>query len=165
MLSRRLPTVILASQSPARRMLLEQEGVEVIVRPTWAHEEHTITEAREVVTTLSRRKLEAALAQNGGATLPLLACDTIIAIDGQLMGKPSSVEEARLQIKRLRSGVQEVWSAWALYRDGSIIGGADRAGAAGAYRIQGRGRSLIASIEGDESVVIGLPLLQMKRVL
>ncbi len=187
MLSHRLPSVILASQSPARRMVLEREGVTVIVRPTWAHEQHTFTDPREVVTTLSRRKLDAAIAQNGETTLPVLACDTIIAIDGELVGKPSSVEEARLQIKRLARGTQEVWSGWALLQDGAVIGGADVAtvhfkelsdaaiedylalgewmGAAGAYRIQGRGRHLIASIEGDENVVIGLPLLQMKRVL
>lgn len=187
MLSRRLPSVILASQSPARRMLLEREGVTVIVRPTWAHEQHTLTDAREIVTALSRRKLDAAIAQNGVLTLPVLASDTIIAIDGELVGKPSSVEEARLQLKRLRQGTQEVWSAWALLQDGAIIGGADVAtvhfkelsdaaieeylalgewmGAAGAYRIQGRGGALIASIEGDENVVMGLPLNQMKLVL
>ncbi len=187
MLSRTLPKIILASQSPARKMVLEAEGIEVTVRPTWAHEEHSCTDARDVVTTLSRRKLDSALAQNGETLLPVLACDTIIAIDGDLMGKPSSVEEARLQLKRLCRGTQEVWSAWALYRDGAVIGGADMAivhfkalddaaieeylalgewmGAAGAYRIQGRGRSLIASIEGDENVIIGLPLAQMKRTL
>lgn len=187
MLSRRVPSLILASQSPARRALLEAEGIAVIVRPTWANEEHRLTDAQEVVTLLARRKLEAALAQNGTVSVPLLACDTTIAIDGALIGKPSSIEEARLQLNLLRAGVQEVWSAWALYRDGSIIGGADVArvrfkdlsdqeiesylelgewmGAAGSYRLQGRGISLIASIEGDESVVVGLPLLQMKRAL
>ena len=187
MLRERLPSVILASQSPARKMVLEREGVTVIIRPTWAHEQHTFSDPRQIVTTLSRRKLDAALAQNGDTTLPLLACDTIIAIDGRLLGKPSSVEEARLQIKHLARGTHAVWSAWALFRDGAIIGGADVAhvhfkelddaaieaylalgewmGAAGSYRIQGRGRNLIASIEGDENVIIGLPLLQMERVL
>lgn len=157
------------------------------MRPTWANEEHSLSAADEVVTLLARRKLEAALSQNGQARLPLLACDTTIAIDGMLIGKPSSIEEARLQLHRLRAGIQEVWSAWVLYQDGSLIGGADVArvrfkdlsddeiesylalgewmGAAGSYRIQGRGTRLIASIEGDECVVTGLPVRQMKRVL
>ncbi len=182
-----LPTLILASQSPARRQLLEEAGVHVIVRPTWANEEHTLTEARDVVSLLARRKLEAAIEQNGVLTHPLLACDTIIAIDGDLMGKPTSIEEARLQLNRLRASVQQVWSAWALYKDGSIIGGADVAhvnfrdfsdqelesylstgewmGAAGSYRIQGQGKRLVASIDGDVNVVIGLALLQMERAL
>ena len=110
-LSSTLPALILASQSPARRALLQKEGVAVTVRPTWANEEHSLSAADEVVTLLARRKLEAALSQNGQARLPLLACDTTIAIDGMLIGKPSSIEEARLQLHRLRAGIQEVWSA------------------------------------------------------
>ncbi|MFA5447172.1 MAG: Maf family protein [Sphaerochaeta sp.] len=187
MLSTYLESVILASQSSARKELLETQGVEVVVRPTWANEVLEEAEPKALVTALARRKLDTYLAENPAEQLPVLAFDTIIAFEGNLLGKPASVEEARLHLFSFSGRAQHVWSGWALHHNGRYHGDADLAivhfkqlsseqieeylaggewmGAAGSYRVQGEGSAFIDRIEGDEAVVIGIPLVQMESVL
>jgi septum formation protein len=182
-----LPKVILASQSVARKALLVSQGIEVTTYATHCDESHQESDPAKAVALLSERKLDAYMALHPGSAEPVLCCDTLIAFEGELIGKPSDQEEARNQLSSFSGKAQEVHSGWALWYEQRKYGGSDKAlvwfkcldeqlietyletgewkGAAGSYRIQGEGRRLIDHIEGDEATVIGLPLLQISEIL
>jgi septum formation protein len=182
-----LPSLILASRSFARRSLLEAQGIIVFSEPVDSDESRPGLEAHQAVCVLARRKLEAYLTLHPCPQLPVLACDTLIAFNGIVVGKADTYSEAATQLQRFSGAVQTVHSAWALYYRGQILSGHDSAavrfralseddiarylntgeweGAAGSYRIQGVGRTLIQGIAGDEAVVIGLPLKHLCQTL
>lgn len=95
--------LILASNSPRRRELLEQIGVEFEVIPSSAEEKVTKQEPSEVVEELSRQKAEdvAAAVEDG----IVLGADTVVCQDGQIMGKPKDEADAKqmLQKRKARS--------------------------------------------------------------
>ncbi|MCH3908635.1 MAG: Maf family nucleotide pyrophosphatase [Sphaerochaeta sp.] len=183
-LATRFPRLILASQSPARREILCKEGIDVTVMPTGADESTTITEPKERVRLLALKKLSTFLSVHPNPPLPVLACDTLVSLDGAFIGKAKDRDEAYQQLFRFSAKRQMVESGWALYEDGHTFSGADAAfvtfrtldketiegyldtgewrGAAGSYRIQGKGDALIASVEGDVNTVVGLPLLALR---
>jgi septum formation protein len=182
-----LPNLTLASQSVARKALLQSLGIEVTTYATHCDESHQESDPAKAVALLSERKLQAFLSVHPNASEPVLCCDTLIAFEGVLIGKPIDQEEARAQLSSFSGKAQEVHSGWALWYEGRQYGGSDKAlvwfkhlddddiegylqtdewkGAAGSYRIQGEGRALIDHIEGDEATVIGLPLLQISEIL
>lgn len=182
-----LPKVILASQSVARKALLEELGIEVVVHPTNCDETHELNNPSEVVAMLALRKLQAYQKEHPAYMLPVLCCDTLISFEGKLIGKPENRAEAKSQLLAFNAKLQEVHSGWALWYKQSIVTGVDRAlvyfrhlddqaiekyldtleykGAAGSYRIQGAGQSLVDHIEGDKGTVIGLPVNQLSRTL
>ena len=186
-LSHILPKLVLASQSVARKAILTQLGIEVQVKSTGCDESHSLSDPGQTVTMLSNRKLEAYRTMHPIYELPVLCCDTLIFFEQQLIGKPADRSEAYTQLASFSGKVQEVYSGWALWYENRVYSSSDKAlvhfkvldhetieayldtlewqGAAGAYRIQGKGRDLIASIEGDEATVIGLPLLQISEIL
>lgn len=182
-----LPKLTLASQSVARKALLQSLGIEVTTYATHCDESHQESDPAKAVALLSERKLQAFLSVHPNASDPVLCCDTLIAFEGELIGKPIDQEEARAQLSSFSGKAQEVHSGWALWYEGRQYGGSDKAlvwfkpldefviesylqtgewkGAAGSYRIQGEGRALVDHIEGDEATVIGLPLLQISEIL
>lgn len=186
-LSYLLPKVILASQSVARRALLEELGIEVVPHPTNSDETHSLNNPAEVVAMLALRKLQAYQNEHPEYSLPVLCCDTLIFFEGKLIGKPENRAEAKSQLLAFNAKAQEVHSGWALWYNQSILTGTDRAmvyfkhlddqtienyldtleymGAAGSYRIQGKGQSLVDHIEGDKGTVIGLPVRQLSHML
>jgi septum formation protein len=119
----------------------------------------------------------------------VLACDTLIELDGMVLGKPTTLPEARAMLRALRGRQHQVHSAVALHRQRtglreraleSVSVGmraftdeelerylTDRewVGKAGAYAIQGQGGSLIDRIGGDYPAVVGLPLRLVARLL
>ncbi|MGE4584079.1 MAG: Maf family protein [Sphaerochaeta sp.] len=182
-----LPKVVLASQSIARKALLEREGVEVIVRPTNCDESHALLDPAKTVAMLAYRKLMAYRSVHGHYELPVLCCDTLISFESALIGKPRDRLHAYAQLASFSGKTQEVHSGWALWFDDKVYSSADKAlvvfkplgkfviesyldtgeweGAAGSYRIQGEGRNLVDHIEGDEATVVGLPLRQLLEKL
>jgi septum formation protein len=182
-----LPKVILASQSPARRQLLEELGIEVTVMPTHCDESIELTEPEKVVSALALRKLEAFRQVHGSGETSVLCCDTLVFCEGKLVGKAESREEAFSQLASFSGKTQSVHSGWALWYRNTLFSGSDTAyvtfknlegktieeyldcrewvGAAGSYRIQQRGRSLVSKVEGDFATVIGLPLSQISEIL
>jgi septum formation protein len=179
-------TVYLASRSPRRAHLLEQIGVsyrtvEVDVdegarpgEPGWA-----------LVGRLARAKALTALRE-----LPepayVIGADTVVIVDGDVLGKPSGRDEALGQLERLSGRAHEVLTAVALARRGSagtvapvrlsrsrvwfrVLGEAERvaywdtgepADKAGSYGIQGRAGEFVTRLEGSYSAVVGLPLFE-----
>ena len=179
--------VVLASQSIARKRLLEDLGLQVIVSPTDCDESHSPMAPGEVVQLLARRKLDAYRQSHMEYTLPVLCCDTLVWHNNHLIGKPSDRKIAKQQLQSFSGTPQLVYSGWALWYEESIFEGTDVAtvhfkelsesiiesyldteewrGAAGSYRIQEQGKFLIDHVEGDFATVIGLPLLQISEIL
>ena len=160
--------LILASGSPRRAAILEQLGIafEVVVPEV---EEVTEGDPRELVIENARRK---AAAVEGEL---VLGGDTVVALEGAILGKPRNEAEARAFLTSLSSRTHEVWSAIALnartaeavtevtFRDiGNVIdwylATGEWEGKAGAYAIQGKGAALVERIDGDYSNVVGLPI-------
>jgi len=141
-------------------------------------EEETAGEPAAVAEVNARRK---AVAVGGGL---VLGADTLVAIDGAILGKPRDAAQAREYADRLNGRTHEVVGGIALAEDGAIVASAveitrvifravDAAtldwyvatgeweGRAGGYAIQGAGAALVAAIEGDYLNVVGLPLARL----
>ena len=184
------PTLVLASQSPNRRRLLEDCGVRVLARPQDIDEMCGLTEPAAVVQTLSRQKMDSYLRSSDfDPSLPAVAVDTLVCLDGKLLGKPSDDEDAAKMLRILSGRTHEVLSGLCIYNpvtktvsevfDTSLvrfhelsdddiawyISTGDPAGAAGAYKIQSNGYRLIESISGSFSNIIGLPLEKLAELL
>ncbi|HPE92892.1 MAG: Maf family protein [Sphaerochaeta sp.] len=186
-LSHMLPRLILASQSVARKALLQELGIEVATCPTHSDETFDMSDPADVVAMLARRKLQAYRKEHPSYTLPVLCCDTLIWFEGKLIGKPVDQMDAKNQLQSFSGKAQQVYSGWALWYENQEFCDADRAlvwfkdldepaieayletreweGAAGSYRIQGLGKHLVDRIDGDRGTVIGLPVEQLKRIL
>jgi septum formation protein len=169
--------VILASASPQRSQLLSMLGVEFDVQPTHA-EELTDGDPATVVLENARRKASAATAE--GALV--IACDTDVALDGRLLGKPGDEGEAKQFLDSLSGREHEVLSGLVLVGPGAnktreavvssqvffrdldpaeiarYVASGEWRGRAGGYAVQGLGATLIAAVHGDISNVIGLPI-------
>ena len=184
------PTLVLASQSPNRRRLFEDCGVRVLARPQDIDEMCGLTEPAAVVQTLSRQKMDSYLKSAlFDPSLPAVAVDTLVCLDGKLLGKPSDDEDAVKMLRMLSGRTHEVLSGLCVYNPASgnvtevfdtslvrfhelsdddiawYISTGDPAGAAGAYKIQSNGYRLIESISGSFSNIIGLPLEKLVQLL
>jgi nucleoside triphosphate pyrophosphatase len=114
----------------------------------------------------------------------VLGADTVVALDGDILGKPRDAAQARTYLGRLNGRTHEVVGGIALAAGGEVVATAvevthvtfrrsddatlDRyvatgewEGRAGGYAIQGEGRALVASIDGDYLNVVGLPLARL----
>ena len=169
--------LILASRSPQRRAILEQLGIafEMVAVDV---EEVAAGDPIEVARENARRKAQAGALARPGRTI--LGVDTLVALDGEIFGKPPSAEAARSTLKRLSGRTHEVVSGLALAKsanpqvahevtrvtfralDDALIEGYVRtgewSGRAGGYAIQGRGGALVRRIMGDYLNVVGLPV-------
>jgi len=167
--------LVLASSSPRRRQLLEMLGLTVEVRPPHIVEVRRADESpRDYVERLAREKAAAV-----PGTL-VLAADTTVVVDGEVLEKPADEADALRMLERLAGRTHEVITAIALRTDGGTLQATDvtrvtfRAAdqallrdyiatgepmdKAGAYGIQGYGAALVEGIEGDFFGVMGLPL-------
>lgn len=184
MLQLRLP-LVLASASPRRRDLLSRLGLTFDVRPTDADE--TWPEglppgpAAEEVALRKARAVEAP-----GALV--LAADTVVVLDGDVLGKPADPAEAAATLRRLSGRTHEVATGLALRLDGrettahettrvrfadlsdaeieAYVASGSPLDKAGSYGIQDDlGALLVAGIEGDYFNVVGLPLRRLYESL
>ena len=131
--------------------------------------------AEDVALENARRK---AAAVDGGEAL-VLACDTVVDVDGELLGKPRDAGQARAFTRTLAGREHRVVSGlWVGGREAVevtrvrfravpepllewYVATGEWQGRAGAYAIQGAGAALVASIDGDYLNVVGLPLAQL----
>jgi septum formation protein len=169
--------LILASRSPQRRAILEQLGVEFEVRIPDVEELET-GPPPEVALENAYRKAAAAAPDAGGQAV--LGVDTIVSIGSRIWGKPSDESEARDTLRALGGRRHTVISGVCLIADGRTrtaaattavqfdalddaliewyVASGEWRERAGGYAIQGRGAALVASIEGDYTNVVGLPV-------
>ena len=180
--------ILLASQSPRRRQLLEAAGFTVTVRVAAVEEDFPPgMPAEEVAAYLAEKKAEASRSfLNEGAVL--LAADSIVVLDGVIFGKPADADEARRILLRLSGRTHEVITGVCLLRAGKkrvfsvstqvSMAPLDEAeidyyirrdrpfDKAGAYAIQEWiGLCKIEQIEGNYSNVVGLPVERVYREL
>jgi septum formation protein len=177
--------LILASASPRRAELLTAAGIPFEVRP--AHIDERLRPGEDARTYASRvavDKARAVAAQSNGQ--PVLAADTIVVIDGLVLGKPADTADARRMLGLLSGRTHEVLTAVALMSaqagrgepvlDSEIASTAVQFAAldtaeidwyvatgepsdkAGAYAIQGLASRFVTRIEGSYSNVVGLPM-------
>jgi nucleoside triphosphate pyrophosphatase len=178
--------IILASGSPQRRALLAALGLDFEVRVPAVHEE-TDGEPRDLVVRNALRKAESVATEGDGVLV--IAGDTEVVIDGEVLGQPESEDEARAHLERLSGSEHHVLGGLALlgpdgdaeprtgvdvstvaFReldpallDAYITSGEWR-GRAGSYAIQGLGSALVDIVRGDVSNVIGLPVGLLLRI-
>ena len=181
-----MKTLILASGSPRRRELLEQAGIPYIAAPANADESVPCDFTPEqAVTELARRK--ALAAQKEYPEELILAADTLVALDGQTLGKPADEKEAEEMLRRLSGRTHEVFTGVAIRcgnRENTFfertlvafyeldtcdieeyIKTGEPMDKAGAYGIQGRGCLFVRRLEGDYFNVVGLPIARVCREL
>lgn len=179
--------IILASASPRRRELLDQIGVVYEVLPADIHECPRPGEAPEDYVRRVAAEKSLATWRGGERRLPVLAADTEVVLDGEILGKPKDFEHARELLERLSGREHRVLSAVSLragqghfealstsavaFRE---IGRAEIEAywatgeprdKAGAYAIQGRGAVFVRHLSGSYSGVMGLPLFETGALL
>lgn len=180
--------IVLASQSPRRRELLERMGITKFdIIPAQGEEVAApgLT-PQALVEELSRQKAAEVAAQVGTEDL-VIAADTVVAIDGQVLGKPRSREHAIQMLSGLSSREHHVYTGFTVTRGSQTVTGhedtavrfraltAEEIAAyvdtgepmdkAGSYGIQGRGCVLVEGISGDYYNVVGLPVCHLAQVL
>lgn len=175
--------ILLGSASPRRRELLAQLGLPVLVRPGDVAEEKSPGDTPEsFLHRVTRDKLQAALGHPEVVDCAcVLVADTVVILDGEILGKPADELQAFDHLSRLAGRTHRVCTRYALSGPGaeaplektvstlvrfrsasaaSLRGYAESGEGldkAGAYALQGLGSFLVCSIEGSPSNVIGLP--------
>jgi septum formation protein len=178
--------VILASQSPRRRELLTLVGIAHEVRP--ADIDESVMPGEEPVPhceRLARAKAHVLAERHPEAVV--IAADTIVVLDGEILGKPVDQADARAIIARLSGRTHTVFTAMAVARDGrtesaveevqvtfrplsteeiaEYVATREPMDKAGAYGIQGFGATIVERIEGDYFSVMGLGLRRLVALL
>jgi septum formation protein len=175
----RKPRLVLASASPQRRAILRGLGLEFDVRITDVAEADQGAPRVVASENALRKALAAAEAGRGDDEL-VLGCDTLVATELDIWGKPPDEQAARETLRRLSGRVHEVVSGLALVQRGDVraatevtrvefraldeqtidwyVSTGEWQGRAGGYAIQGRGAVLVKRIEGDYLNVVGLPV-------
>lgn len=177
------PSLLLASQSPRRRELLALLGLSFTVTAAHVAEvPQTGEPPADLVVRLSRAKASATPACLGALAI---ACDTVVALDGELLGKPRGADEAMTMLRRLRGYSHTVYSGITLletttgrtltdvvetqvmmraYTDAEMtvyVASGDPLDKAGAYAIQHAEFHPVAEIQGCYANVMGLPLCHL----
>mgnify|MGYP002719479186 FL=1 len=182
--------LVLASQSPSRRMLLEQGGVTPVLRPAHIDEDAVIASlhgvnAATTVSALARAKAETAIAEFPDDVV--VGCDSMLLLDGELLGKPHTVEATVERWKAQRGKVAQLLTGHAVWfggewvvdtvattiRFGDVSDADIQAYAesgqplecAGAFTLEALGSWFIDSIDGDPTSVIGLSMPLLRRCL
>ena len=178
--------IVLASASPRRQELLRNAGIEFIVRPADIAE---VPLANESPTGFAQRmaREKAWVARESAPEHVILAADTVVAVDDQILGKPEDAEDAVRMLRMLSgkthlvitgiclsgSNFEDVRSEtttvhFSLMSEDEIrdyVHTGEPMDKAGAYAIQGRASRWITKIEGDYYNVVGLPVDLVWRTL
>lgn len=187
--------IILASASPRRRELLTQIGIEYEVIPSKKEEVITSNIPNIIVQELARQKAEDIVLKENREGVIVLGADTIVALNGEVMGKPENEEDAYRMLSGLQNNVHQVYTgvAFSYLKAGKVlshvfyeetkvfvypmteeeirsyISSKDCMDKAGSYGIQGAFAAYIKGIEGDYNNVVGLPIgrvyQELKKIL
>lgn len=177
--------LILASASPRRRELLLRIGVELDVRPADIDETQRDGEAPAAYVARVAAAKAAVCARAAGQWV--LAADTIVELDGDVLGKAADDAEATAMLRRLAGRTHRVTTAVCLLGDSGprelavtsevdmvaagdamiadYVASGEWRGKAGAYAVQGIGAALVRAVRGSISNVIGLPLAEVVELL
>ena len=187
-----LPTFVLASASPARRRLLESAGIQALICPSNFDEAQIqVTDAGELVQILAQSKA-ASVAQSLSAnpdSYLVLGCDSVLAVNGEIHGKPADAAEAIVRWQTMRGQVGQLYTGHALInvavhqtlvrcqvtevyfanvsdrQISAYVATGEPLQCAGCFAIEGKGGLLIEKIEGCPTNVIGLSLPLLRQML
>ena len=178
------PLLVLASASPRRARILK--GLGVPFRVVVSHEDESLQPGEEGAAAVARLARAKALAVAREEPLPVLAADTEVLCNGDILGKPADDAEARSMLRRLRGRSHEVVTGLCLVRGDVVRSGVERSRVtfaamtedevawyvatgephdkAGGYHVDGRGALFIETVDGSPSNVAGLPVRLLLRV-
>lgn len=180
------PKVVLASASPRRRELLTLVGIEHVVLPS--HLDETMTPGETPAGHALRLAVEKACAvAMSHPDAVVIGADTVVVLDGKILGKPPTLEVAREMLHALNGRTHTVITAVAVAYGGltrevaeevavtfrrlnddeidAYVATREGMDKAGAYGIQGFGATIVERIEGDFFAVMGLPLVRLIELL
>lgn len=192
-----MTTFVLASASPARRAVLTAAGVDPVVHVSGVDEDALTVELgpvdpAELVTALARAKAHDVAAAHPQTDAVVVGCDSMLSIDGALVGKPHTVDLARRRWATMAGRTGELLTGHCVLRvlDGGVtaeatgtatttVRFADPAAAeleaylatgeplevAGAFTLDGLGGWFVEGIDGDPSSVVGIGLPLVRRLL
>lgn len=188
-------TVILASASPRRTELLKQAGIAHIIMPATCDEQTTATQPEQYVMELAERKAADVLAcyvkDHLGESVIVIGSDTVVSVDGKILGKPKTEEEAFTMLSSLQNHTHQVYTGVAVLENKngketkkvfceqsdvevypmtkeeilSYIKTGDCMDKAGAYGVQGHFAIYIKGIHGDYNNIVGLPIARLYQEL
>ncbi len=187
--------VVLASNSPRRREILTQVGIDFTVIPSNVEEIMTKTKPFEVVQELSLQKAEDVARKwyknNKLGSAIIIGADTVVAINDSILGKPKDVEDARQMLSMLQGNTHSVYTGVSLvvldredkhtlqfYEETKVevflmeeeeieayLSCGEYRDKAGAYGIQGKFGAYIKGIQGDYYNVVGFPVARFIQIL
>ncbi len=190
-----LNKIILASKSKARKEILNKHNIFCEVKPSNVDEEiikeSLINElASPEIISKNLAELKANKVSLSQKDEIVLGADSVIDLNGKLISKPESREEALIILKKLNGKKHQLISSVCISRNGSMIWNyTDKAEltmknftdkdlkiylskisdealyAYNVYQIEGEGRNLFLNIEGDEDTIMGLPVFKIKEYL
>jgi len=179
--------LILASASTGRSELLRRTGIAFEAIPSDCDEATNTTDPEEHVKELALRKAQSVARRVKDAVV--IGADTVVELDGEILGKPPGADGAREMLARLAgrthrlvTGLAIVDSANGFAYDGTeqtlvrmrplsaseieaYVTSGEPLDKSGAYELQGLGATIIDRIEGDFSNVVGLPMAHLARAL
>ncbi|MBS6161031.1 MAG: septum formation inhibitor Maf [Firmicutes bacterium] len=185
-----MKNIILASASPRRRELLDMVGIPFSVCPSQGEEQIRGSSPKEVVEELCEQKAREVFLKTSGEVL-VIGADTVVAAEGNILGKPKNRKEAIQMLKKLQGASHEVYTGVTmLSRDEngeqqktfhvmtavefypmseeeieSYVDTGEPMDKAGAYGIQGKAGIFVKEIRGDYNNVVGLPVARLYQEL
>lgn len=179
--------IVLASRSPRRIELIQQLGLTADVIPADIDETPELHESPvDYVLRLAQEKARA-VQRSSNSEFLILAADTTVDVDGEILGQPVDTEDARRMLKLLSGRAHRVHTGVAVSSRGDVratvvssivmfhpitdetmewyLSTGESMGKAGAYAIQGEGGVLVETVRGSLSNVIGLPLTETAQLL
>ena len=187
--------IILASKSEVRKKILNQNGINCEVIPANIDEEsikESLLEEKETPKTISKNlaELKANKISEKKTNKLVLGADSVIDLNGEIISKPKSREDALDILKKLNGRKHQLISSVCISKNGNMIWNYTDAStltmkqlnleeiksylakirdkelyAYGVYQIEANGRSLFSKIEGNEDTIMGLPVQQIKEYL
>ena len=187
--------LILASKSKVRKEILDNNGIISSVEPSNLDEdvvkESLLKEkASPELISISLAELKANKVSQKKNDVLVLGADSVIDLDGELISKPENREEAMKILRKLNGKSHNLISSVCISKNGSMIWkhadkatltmkkmtendlkdylakiSDDKLFAYNVYQIEGEGRKLFSSIEGDKNTIMGLPILKIKEYL
>ena len=190
-----LNKIILASKSEVRKEILDKHNIKCVVEPSYVDEEPVKKsllkeQASSEIISKNLAELKANKVSMKKNDEIVLGADSVIDLEGELISKPESREEAMEILKKLNGKSHFLISSVCISKNGSMIWNyTDKAKltmknftddelknylskisdetlyAYNVYQIEGEGRSLFARIEGDEETIMGLPVKKIKEYI
>ena len=190
-----LNKIILASKSKVRKEILDKNNIKCVVEPSNVDEDivkASLIKAQASPEIISKNlaELKANKVSMKKTNEIVLGADSVIDLEGELISKPENREEAMMILKKLNGKLHFLISSVCISKNGSMIWNyTDKAKltmknftdeqlknylfkisdealyAYNVYQIEGEGRNLFASIEGDEDTIMGLPVKKIKEYI